>query len=146
MCVFSRLGIQKKSYDVCVCVFVILSSVVRCLAVTSCLCDADSFSVSLQTLPSACEEGCEAFKLHNPHSSFSLHASYHSLCFHILSHVYLIVSPLLLRPVKIPLACVSVHRVLIQPEKEICDNMKFFMPKLQCFPSFLLFFELYPVL
>lgn len=29
-----------------------------CLAVTSCLCDADSFSVSLQTLPSACEEGC----------------------------------------------------------------------------------------
>lgn len=29
-----------------------------CLAVTSCLCDADSFSVSLQTLPPACEEGC----------------------------------------------------------------------------------------
>lgn len=87
------------------CMFVMLSSVIWCLAVTSCLCDADSFSVSLQTLPSACEEGCTALKQHSQH----LHVI---VCFcRVLSHLYLTLSPLQPLPIKSPLVYVYVHRV-----------------------------------
>lgn len=50
-----------------------------CLVVTSCLCDADSFSVSLQTLPSACEEGCSGGRFRSLHSVFVVFSS----CYHL---------------------------------------------------------------
>lgn len=66
-CVFPRY--EKERDNVCVCLWSspLLYGVWQ---LHHHLCDADSFSVSLQTLPSACEEGCTAFFLFSHPLSF----------------------------------------------------------------------------